>query len=151
MRVSSVMCCSESNGTLKSTRTNTRFPARSISRIVFLFMSFVLMKKGSPLPGDPQPLPAFLSDEVREISNTAGVAPLVIVPGEYLDHVATLNHGQLSVDDRGMGIPTEIHPAKRLLWLGENAIESASRSLLERIVHGFLGRLFAHIGHEIDH
>src|SRR5258708_20638441 len=108
MRVSSVMCCSESNGTLKSARTNTRFPARSISRIVFLFMSFVLMKKGSPLPGDPQPLPAFLSDEVREISNTAGVAPLVIVPGEDLDHLATPNHGHLSVHDPEIRIPTQI-------------------------------------------
>src|SRR5260370_9228981 len=131
MRVSSVMCGSESNGILKSTRTNTRYPARSISRIVFFFMSFGLMKKGSPLPGDPQPLPAFLSDEVREISNTAGVAPLVIVPGGDLDHVATLNHGQLSVDDRGMGVPPEIPRDKRLLGAVEKATESARRSLAE--------------------
>src|SRR5260370_17252611 len=95
MRVSSVMCRSESNGTLKSTRTNTRFPARSISRIVFLFMSFVLLKKRSPGSGDPKPLPAFLSDQVGEISHTARVAPLVILPPPHLAHLAPSNHGHL--------------------------------------------------------
>ena len=38
MRVSSVILPSASRGTLKSTRTSARFPAQSMSRIVFLFI-----------------------------------------------------------------------------------------------------------------
>src|SRR5579884_2281312 len=45
MRVSSVMFRSASRGTLKSTRTRTLLPATSISRIVFLFMSFLSYRK----------------------------------------------------------------------------------------------------------
>src|SRR5260370_2649800 len=119
IRVSSVMCCWESNGTLKSTRTKTRFPTRSTSRIVFLFMFFIPKKKGSSKSDDPLILPALLRDKIGEVSNTTRVAPLIIVPGYNFDQVAAFNHCRESVNNRRMRITAKIHRYKRLFTIIE--------------------------------
>src|SRR6266581_2700715 len=86
-----------------------------------------------------------------EISNTAGVAPLVIVPSNDLDHVAADNHCRKSINDRGMRIATEVHRDKRFICIFEDALERASFSLLEGIVNGFFGSLRTQGCYEIDH
>src|SRR6266566_9973814 len=151
IRVSSVMCCRESNGTLKSTRTKTRFPVRSISRIVFLFMFFPHIKKGSLKSDDPSILPALLIDKIGEVSNTAGVAPLVIVPCDDLDQVTAGNHCRKPVNNRGMRITTKVHRNKWLIGIVEDTLERASSSLLKGVVNGFLGGLFAQSCYKIDY
>src|SRR5258708_3475647 len=45
-------------------------------------------------------LKAFLCDKVCEISNAAGVTPLVVVPGDYFHHVAAANHRRETINDR---------------------------------------------------
>src|SRR5260370_37527829 len=107
MRVSSVICWFESRGTLKSTRTKTRFPARSMSRIVFLSISLSLRERTA------RSLKAFFGDKVCEIGNATGVTPLVIVPCDDLDHVTADNHRRESINNRGMGFTPEIGRNKR--------------------------------------
>src|SRR6266566_8081347 len=139
IRVSSVMCSSASRGTLKSTRTSTRLPATWMSRMVFLFIIYHSRLK------------AFLCNEVCQVGNAARVTPLVIVPGENFNHIATKDHSQESIDDRGVRIATEVGRNKRLLRIFKNAFERTSRGYLESIVNGFPAGLFTDSGHEINH
>src|SRR6266699_6997244 len=106
IRVSSVICWSASNGTLKSTRASTRFPATSISRIVFLFIS----------------LQAFLCNEVSEVSDAARVAPLVVVPRDNLDHVTAKNHRREPVHNRRMRVAPEVSGDQGLLCVIKDTI-----------------------------
>src|SRR6266496_3891622 len=111
IRVSSVMCRSASSGTLKSTRTRTRLPATSISRIVFLFIIIHLR------------LEAFLCDEVCEISDAAGITPLVVIPGKNFDHFATGDQCREAIDNRRAIIATVVRRDKRFIRVSENAFE----------------------------
>src|SRR4030095_14785454 len=87
-------------GTLKSTRMKTRFPLRSMSFTVFLFMIaprvykqtrkqvhkcwiYLLVHLSTCLP-----LLQALCHERSQVGCPAGVSPLVIVPRNHLDHVA---------------------------------------------------------------
>src|SRR5258708_3180318 len=119
MRVSSVICCSASNGTLKSTRTKSRLPATLISRIVCLFMLVIpcasienyrvppisdeLLFIHRRIPGKDDtnyPLEPFFSNEVSKVGYAAGIAPFVIVPGDDLDQVSAADHCRESIYDR---------------------------------------------------
>ena len=48
-----------------------------------------------------QPLPG---NVVYQISHTAGVAPLVVVPGDDLNQISFQNLGELGIHDAGAGI-----------------------------------------------
>src|SRR5262249_4195943 len=99
IRVSSVIFPVSSCGTLKSTRASTRFPFTSTSSIVFLFITGVLHNiqprkctethgkacllsevfpfRVFPCSSVAERLQAFLREEVHQVGDTAGVAPLV--------------------------------------------------------------------------
>src|SRR5688572_33022313 len=77
IRESSVTLPSAS-GTLKSTRTKTRLPATSASRTVSLSM-------GAAASGSRDGQAR--RDVGDEVGHAAAVAPLVVVPGDDLDHV----------------------------------------------------------------
>src|SRR2546429_8346012 len=71
------------SGTLKSTRTSTRFPCGSRSRIVRLVKARVAeVTSGRDGGGET------LRDVCRDVGDAAGVAPLVVVPRDDPDHVA---------------------------------------------------------------
>src|SRR5512141_249240 len=112
MRESSVTLPS-ANGTLKSTRTNTRLSATSTSRMVSLFMA------GSDGDGQAR---RHVGDQVRD---AAAVAPLVVVPGDDLDHRAAADHGQRAVDDRAAVVGLEVHRHERLVGDAEDALHRA--------------------------
>src|SRR5438477_8675003 len=97
MRVSSVTRPSSSSGTLKSTRMNTRLSLSSSSLMVSLFM----------LVFDPC-LQAFRAEELDQVADAAGIPPLIVVPGDHLNAVASddARHGR--VDDGGIRIALEI-------------------------------------------
>src|SRR5262245_11618032 len=99
MRVSSLMRPSLS-GTLKSTRTKTRRPFRSRSRID----SFAMRSPGSKGPG----LQSFFDEKPEEIDAAVRVAPLVVVPRQHL-HEVTVHHLRIRrVDDRRARVALEI-------------------------------------------
>src|SRR6266516_2591854 len=85
-----------------------------------------------------------------EVCDTAGVAPLVIVPCDDLNHVSTSNHCRKSVNDRGMGVTTKVHRNKWLIGIIENTLERAGSGLFECIVYGILASFLAHSCHEIN-
>src|SRR5438046_8588245 len=106
MRESSVTLPS-SSGTLKSTRTKTRFPATSRSRIVSLFMGRSGCSRPPRSGGAGGASRELRGDESQEIGTATAVTPLVVVPGDDLDHRPAEHHGAGRVDDRGARVATE--------------------------------------------
>src|SRR5665811_1579639 len=104
IRLSSVILPS-ARGTLKSTRTNTRLPAASRSRMVSLFILTSGLATAGDRPGGRSPqrkgleglsvvtsalgwwLEA-LGNELGQVGNAAAVAPFVVVPGQDLNAVS---------------------------------------------------------------
>src|ERR1700690_2058930 len=149
IRLSSVILPS-SSGTLKSTRTKTRLPAASRSRIVSLFIdtsSLAWPDVGTRGRSDLSSRSGFrrwleaLGDELGEVGDAAAVAPLVVVPGKNLDEVAgpADDHRQRGVDDRGARVGLEVHRDERLVADAEDALERTRGGLAEGVVDG-LGR-----------
>src|SRR5204862_1763877 len=69
----------------------------------------------SPLPGgEGTALEPLLREERAQVAHAAGVAPLVVVPGDHLDHVAADDHRAQAVDDRAVGIALEVAADERL-------------------------------------
>src|SRR3972149_12211475 len=98
MRVSSVTL-PPLMGTLKSTRTRTCQPDTSTSRTVFLFMAASRLE--------------LLGHDRREIRRAARVGPLVVVPGNDLDHRSAQDHRRKAIHDRGARIALEVDRHQR--------------------------------------
>ena len=76
---------------------------------------------------------------MREVNNTLGVAPLVVVPGDNLDHVVAHDHGERGVDGGGdVGAP-EVDGHEGRFGDGEDTLHGAFRGFLERGVHFLRG------------
>src|SRR5690348_12521670 len=116
MRVSSVMAPAASRGTLKSTRTKTRFPPTSTSSMVFLAT-----------------LQSLAGNVDGQVADAAGVAPLVVVPGDDLDHIADHERIQGAHDSR-VRVALEVHRDQRLFSVGHDPLQRSLRRLLERCV-----------------
>src|SRR5262245_28756244 len=131
MRESSVTLPSWS-GTLKSTRTKTRFPAASRSRTVSLSMFEFLPGRGagSGRRGDRQAL----RDERGEIRDAAAVAPLVVVPGDDLHEVAAQDHVRREVDDGRAAVTAEVGRDERVVARAQDALEAVGRLVAEGLV-----------------
>ena len=92
-----------SSGTLKSTRTSTRLPS-----------------------GPPGPR-ASSQQSLDEVRDAVGVAPLVVVPGDDLDHRPVHHRGQLRVDDRGGGVLDDVRGDDRVLGVLEQSLQRPLR------------------------
>src|SRR5262249_30392432 len=90
MRVSS-LTWPPLTGTLKSTRTSTRFPAQSRSCTVFLAK---LMRRSGQLQ--------------QRIDDAIGEAPLVVVPRQHLHHVVLHDVRQHGVEHAARGIADDV-------------------------------------------
>src|SRR6187402_3516400 len=109
MRVSSVILpCSI--GTLKSTRTNTRRPASERSRMVRILVPYLRLE-------------LFTGHEAEQVDATAGVAPLVVVPGHDLHEIRSHHLCIRHIEHRGMGISTEIYRDERRRDVFQDALE----------------------------
>src|SRR6266403_4012051 len=146
MRVSSVTTPSLS-GTLKSTRMKTRFPRRSRSLMVSLFIvqevasdEWLVARRASPfLPPLSQPISSeFGGQEFDEVAATAGIAPLVVVPGQDFYAAVADNFGVFGIDNRGIRIPLEVGRDEFFLGVGEDALHRAIGGGFQRGVDGFL-------------
>src|SRR5436190_7609209 len=137
IRESSVTLQSAS-GTLKSTRTKTRFPATSTSRMVSLSIG------GSG--GDGQTG----GDEGDQVGDPAAIAPFVVVPGDHLDHRAAEDHRRLGVDDRAPAVALEVHRHERLVRHAKDAFERPGGRGPEGVVELLDRGRPADVGREVD-
>ena len=58
-----------------------------------------------------------------EVKDTAGVAPLVVVPGDELDEVVVEGDTGLGVDDGGGSVAVHVAGDDIVLGVGEDACE----------------------------
>src|SRR6266853_5882640 len=132
MRVSS-MTRPSSSGTLKSTRMKMRWSFSGRSRMESLDMrprcslvgrrwcapalqlpNRVFADCGAALRGADEcvrpyaGLQAFRCHQVNQIADTAGVSPLIVIPRDHLDTIASDYQGHGRVDDGGAGVSFEI-------------------------------------------
>src|SRR6516165_8781231 len=102
MRRSSETAPSFVSGTLKSTRTSTLRPLRSRSRIVCLGNGVIL--PGSAQSGHPG----------DQVGGAAGVAPLVVVPGDGLDQVAADDQRLVGREDARVRVADDVARDQRV-------------------------------------
>src|SRR6266550_3045858 len=123
-----------SSGTLKSTRTRTRFPRTSASRMVRLSNAAAVLAASGDRDAHLR------GDELDDVGEAARVAPLVVVPGNDLDHVAQDDRVQ-PADDRRVRVALQIARDERLLGVIHDPLERSIRCALECGVDLFLGDL----------
>src|SRR5205823_10819760 len=118
-----------SSGTLKSTRTNSRFcpmSSCSMDRII------------------PALASALAADEQGDVDHAVGEAPLVVVPAEDLHELAVVGDGGLRrVEDAGGGIAVVVDGDGRLGVVLGDALELSLGGGLEGgidLLHGGLAR-----------
>src|ERR1019366_8722892 len=70
-------------------------------------------------------LQSFGRHQVDQIADTAGVSPLVVIPGDHLDAVAADDQGHVRVDDGGAGVSFEIGRNQFVLLEPEVALQRA--------------------------
>src|SRR6185503_12052950 len=97
-----------SRGTLKSTRTKTRLPATSTSRMVSLSMGCSAPLWSPPSGGSAGPGRELGGHEREEVGAAAAVAPFVVVPGDDLHHRPAEDHRALRVDDGRARVAPEV-------------------------------------------
>src|SRR5256885_3806922 len=107
-----------SSGTLKSTRTRTRFPRTSASRMVLLSNAARVLAASGDRDAHLR------GDELGDVGEAARVAPLVVVPGNDLDHVAQDDRVQRT-HDRRVSVAFQIARYERLLGVIHDALERA--------------------------
>src|SRR5258706_4134891 len=103
-RVSSLTTPSLS-GTLKSTRMSTRLPRTSTSLIVSLFMHS--LGGGVMLQRACHAL-KLRGHELDQIAATAGISPLVVIPGQHFHATIADNFRIAGIDDGRVRIALEI-------------------------------------------
>src|SRR5215211_4555601 len=86
-------------------------------------------------------LQSFFPEELDEVADAAGVAPLVVVPGEHLDEIAVDDFRVVGVHDGGVVVLAEVHRDERLLREGENAAQLLVRRVLQRRIDLLARRL----------
>src|SRR5213076_1006977 len=93
---------------------------------------------------------AAIGHQRDQVGQAAGVAPLVVVPGDHLDQVVANDHRREAVDDRGARVALEVHRDERLVGVAEDPLQVAFRQLLELLVDRLGARLLLHLRHEVD-
>mmetsp|Transcript_8089 Transcript_8089/g.18339 ORF Transcript_8089/g.18339 Transcript_8089/m.18339 type:complete len:429 (+) Transcript_8089:83-1369(+) len=73
--------------------------------------------------------------ELSEVHNALAVSPLVVIPGNHLEHVVTHDHRERSVDRRAHIRLAEVNGDERVVRDLENSLHRAGRRRLERLVH----------------
>mmetsp|Transcript_21235 Transcript_21235/g.58916 ORF Transcript_21235/g.58916 Transcript_21235/m.58916 type:complete len:431 (+) Transcript_21235:244-1536(+) len=90
-----------------------------------------------------------LGGDLSKVNHTLAVAPLVVVPGNNLDHVITHDHGQSGVNGSALVHALEVSRHQGLIGHGQNVLHGASGSLTESIVHLLSEGLLLHLDNQI--
>ena len=112
-----------SSGTFRSARSRTRLPPASASRTLAFASTAALRADGGRL-----------EDLAGELDAAVRVSPLVVVPGEDLDHVALEHHRLARVEDRRVRVADDVGRDDRVLGVGEDPLERALGGGLDRAV-----------------
>lgn len=70
----------------------------------------------------------------QEVEDTAGVTPLVVVPGDQLDEVVVERDTGLGIEDGGVCVAVKIGGDNIVLSVGQNALEVTLRGLLDDLL-----------------
>lgn len=74
-----------------------------------------------------------LGDVGDEVEDTAGVTPLVVVPGDQLDEVVVEGDTGLGIEDGGVGVAVKVRGDNIVLGVGENACQVVVSSVSCRV------------------
>src|SRR6266436_1098019 len=86
-----------------------------------------------------KPFSKFGGQELDEVAATAGVAPLVVVPGQNFYAAVADDFGVFGIDDGGIRIALEVGGDEFLFGVGEDALHGAVGSGFQGGVYGILG------------
>src|SRR4249919_1539522 len=98
-------------GTLKSTRTNTRFPRTSRSRTETLAISYSCFCSCSRL----------VSQHFHQLHAPIAVAPLIVIPADHFYEAIAHRQGELAIKDAGVRIANDVLGNERLIGELEHA------------------------------
>src|SRR5690606_41362812 len=128
IRPSSEIFPESPKGTFRSARTNTRRPdTPSASRSSSVFTE-------PALPSKPRSRRSqLLSDQLHQVDEPVGVAPLVVVPADRLDLVAD-HLGKPRVEDARGRVGDDVGRDDGVLGVGEDALHRTVRRRLHRRV-----------------
>src|ERR1700744_4523995 len=99
---------------------------------------------------DADLLEPLLFQEEDQIADPVGVAPLVVVPGDDLHHVAD-HLGERGIDDRGERVALEIRRDELVLFHPEDTLQRTCGVLLQSIVDDLHRDWLFDRDREIDH
>src|SRR5215831_532744 len=145
-------------GTLKSTRTSTRFPRTSRSRRVSFievleYWSNGVASERISLPHHSRtPLLRLVSQHFHQLHAPVAVAPLIIIPAHHFYEAIAAHQGQLAVEDAGVRIANDVLRNEGLIAEFEHAfVTFIRRRFLECRIDRVCGRIFFQHGGEIGH
>src|SRR4030042_761919 len=85
----------------------------------------------------------------NQVSQTAAVPPLVVIPGQHLDHVAGKNHSAQGIEDGAVLIAFEINAYQRLIAVFQNALKLALSGSLKNLIYLLSSYLFVQVCHKV--
>ena len=91
-----------------------------------------------------------VSDDLSEVNDTLGVSPLVVVPGNNLNHVVTHDHGEGGVNGGGDVSSLEVHGDEGLVSDGEDTLLLSLLGGTEGSVHLLSGALLLNLDNEVN-
>src|SRR5262249_2278905 len=133
IRVSSVTRPPSSNGTLKSTRMKMR-----------------LSRSGKSLIDSLVTLQSFLADEADQVTDAAGIAPFIVIPGDHLHTVSSDHPRQRRVDDGRAVIAAVVHRDQLIGFVAEDSFHLTVSCCLERAIDLLGRRLLFNKRNQID-
>lgn len=86
----------------------------------------------------------------KEVEDTAGVTPLVVVPGDELDEVVVEGDTSLGIENGGVGIAVHVAGDNIVLSVSENALEGTVSGLLDGLLDLIVAGTLLNAGSEID-
>src|SRR5688572_30800069 len=86
----------------------------------------------------------------KEIEDTAGVTPLVVVPGDKLDEVVVERDTGLGIEDGGVGVAVHVAGDNIVLSVSEDALEGTVSSLLDGVLDLLVGSALLNAGSQVD-
>src|SRR5438552_7204309 len=101
---------------------------------------WLVAKKPSPFLPLLSRASEFRGQELDEVAATAGVAPLIVVPGQNFYAAVADNFGVFGIDDGGIGIALEVGGDEFLFSVTEDALHGAAGGGFQSGVDGFFCR-----------
>lgn len=86
----------------------------------------------------------------QEVEDTAGVTPLVVVPGDELDEVVVQGDTGLGVEDGGVGVADHVGGDDIVLGVGQDALEGTLSGLLDGLLDLVVAGTLLNAGSQVN-